>query len=87
MKTTEWGVKFGNEPKPIHWFRDSNVNSVKVIKVIEVKSITGDGLDEPHTPIREVTEYFTLDGERIHITDTYAEKNKLSKNPEATDER
>ena len=53
--------------------RLSNVDEVKVIRVVEVKSIIGEGTKE--SPIRQITEYFSLDGERIARTD-YQDKVK-----------
>lgn len=43
--------------------RLSNVDSVKQISVIEVKSIRGDGNNED--PIQQITEYFLPDGTRL----------------------
>lgn len=43
--------------------RLTGVNEVKVIEVIEVKSITGEGVTD--SPIYEVTEYYSLDGELL----------------------
>jgi len=51
--------------------RLSNVDEARLIKVIEIKSIVGEGTKE--SPIRQIVEYFTLDGERI------ARTNYLSK--------
>lgn len=40
------------------------MNSAKIILIIETKSTTGDGRSEG-SPIRRITEYFTLCGEKI----------------------
>jgi hypothetical protein len=39
------------------------INEIKVIQVIEVKSLIGDGTKD--SPIAEVTEYYSLDGIRL----------------------
>ena len=43
--------------------RLTGVNEVKVIEVIEVKSLAGDGVEG--SPFYEVTEYYSLDGELL----------------------
>lgn len=43
--------------------RLTGVNEVKVTKVIEVKSLAGDGVEG--SPMYEVTEYYSLDGELL----------------------
>lgn len=43
--------------------RLTGVNSVRLIEVIEVKSLAGDGTDEH--PFYEVTEYYGPDGELL----------------------
>lgn len=43
--------------------RLSNVDSVKQINVIEVKSLQGDGTEEH--PCQQITEYFLPDGTRL----------------------
>lgn len=43
--------------------RLTGVNDVKVIEVIEVKSLAGRG--EEGNPMYEVTEYYSLDGELL----------------------
>lgn len=40
--------------------RLTGVNEAKVIKVIEVKSVAGEGVES--APFYEVTEYYSLDG-------------------------
>jgi hypothetical protein len=40
--------------------RLTGVNEVKVLEVIEVKSLAGEG--EPNQPYYEVTEYYSFDG-------------------------
>ncbi|HEC67026.1 MAG TPA: hypothetical protein ENI23_17250 [bacterium] len=51
--------------------RLSNIDSVRVIKVVKIKSIVGLGTEE--NPIRQITEYFNLKGKRLARTD-YIEK-------------
>ena len=41
-------------------YRISNVDEVKIIQVIEVKSIVGKGI--AGDPCRQITEYYNLDG-------------------------
>lgn len=43
--------------------RLSNVDSVRQITVIEVKSIVGEGTEE--SPVSSITEYFLSDGTRL----------------------
>lgn len=43
--------------------RLTGVNKVKVIKVIEIKSLAGEG--EKDAPFYVVTEYYSLDGELL----------------------
>ena len=43
--------------------RLSNVDEVKVIQVVEVKSLVGKGVEDD--PGRQITEYFSLDGVRL----------------------
>ena len=43
--------------------RLSNVDEVKVIQVVEVKSLVGRGVEDD--PGRQITEYFSLDGVRL----------------------
>ena len=43
--------------------RLSNVDEARVIRVIEIKSLVGDGTKDD--PCRLITEYFSLDGERL----------------------
>jgi len=57
--------------------RLSNVNEARVIKVIEVKSLVGEGTAE--NPIREITEYFSFDGERIARTEYPSEVKNIHK--------
>lgn len=61
-------------------FRSSNVDGVKLIQVIEVNSIFGDGTNEEgHSPIRSITEYYSLDGKLLATVDTWkAEQGKQS---------
>lgn len=43
--------------------RNTGVNQVKLIEVIEVKSLAGEG--KPGSPYYEVTEYYSLGGELL----------------------
>ena len=43
--------------------RLSNIDSVRQINVVEIKSIRGDGITED--PITQITEYFLPDGTRL----------------------
>lgn len=43
--------------------RLTGVNDAKVISVIEVKSLAGEGTEE--YPIEQITEYYTFDGELL----------------------
>lgn len=43
--------------------RLTGVNSVKVVQVVEVKSLAGDG--EKASPMYEVTEYYSFDGQLL----------------------
>jgi len=43
--------------------RLSNVDEVKTIQVVEVKSLVGKGVEDD--PGRQITEYFSLDGVRL----------------------
>jgi hypothetical protein len=52
--------------------RLSNVNTCKVIQVIEVKSLVGVG-DGSGTPKREINEYFTTSGELLARRDMLIE--------------
>lgn len=59
-------------------FRKSNVDQVKVIQVIEVLSITGDGDGEPgHSPIRQIKEYYSLEGELLTRTDPWEQRKRV----------
>lgn len=42
------------------FIRHSNVDSVKVISVIQVESLVGEGIEGD--PVRPIYEYFTTDG-------------------------
>ena len=45
------------------FIRFTHVDSTKIVSVIEVKSIRGEGTEED--PIEQITEYFSLEGERL----------------------
>lgn len=60
-------IQFG---KPFE--RLSNVDSCRVIEVIEVKSLVGEG-DESGTPKRQITEYFATSGELLARRDSLLE--------------
>ena len=49
--------------RPSKHRRLSNVDEVRMIKVIEVRSLVGKGTEGD--PGRTVTEYFSLDGKRL----------------------
>lgn len=49
--------------------RLSNVDEARVIEVVEVKSIVGEGIDG--SPIRQITEYFSKEGELLARRDTH----------------
>ena len=57
-------------------YRNSNVNSVSIEKVIIVKSIVGEGTYEDVT--REITEIFDLKGNLITRIDNYRNEIDLS---------
>lgn len=44
--------------------RLTNVDDVRVIEVVRVRSLVGEG-DENGTPKRQITEYFATSGERL----------------------
>lgn len=50
--------------------RLSNVDEVRVIEVVEVKSLVGIG-DGVGTPSRQITEYFSKNGELLARQDPY----------------
>lgn len=54
-------------PQSPKYVRLTPVNSVRMIQVIEVVSLIGKGITG--NPIREVTEYYSLDGDRLARTD------------------
>lgn len=45
--------------------RLTGVNEAKVIQVIEIKSLAGNGIGIEGDPLYEVTEYYSLDGELL----------------------
>ena len=57
-------------------YRNSNVNSVKIEKVIIVKSVVGEGTHED--VCREITEIFNLKGQLITRIDNYRNQQDLS---------
>ena len=50
-------------------FRKSNVDEVKVIEVVQVKSLFGEGTKESIG--RQIIEYYTLDGELLSRVDDF----------------
>lgn len=56
--------------------RLSNVDEVKVIQVVEVKSLVGEG-DGKGTPIRQIAEYFSVEGELLARRDKYLDGDIL----------
>lgn len=57
------------------YYRNSNVNSVKIEKVIIVKSIVGEGTKEDVS--REITEIFDLKGNLLARIDNYKNEQDL----------
>ena len=57
--------------------RLSNIESAEVIRVIEVRSIIGEGTEKD--PMRQIREYFNLDGARIARTDNLKEIKEIHK--------
>jgi hypothetical protein len=49
----------------------SNIRQVKQLQVLEVRSLIGAGV--PGNPVRELVEYFSLDGERLAQRNTFTE--------------
>ncbi len=64
----EYGVTKPKFKEPFE--RLSNVNGAKLIEVLEVKSIVGEG-DSEGTPIRPIVEYFSKDGVLLARRDSY----------------
>lgn len=50
--------------------RLSNVDECRLIQVIEVKSVVGEG-DGEGSPMRQITEYYSTDGLLLARTDYY----------------
>jgi len=50
--------------------------SAKVVPVIEIHSAAGEGNEK--SPVREIIEYWTLEGKKIAIIDEWAECNVVS---------
>jgi hypothetical protein len=65
-------------------YRNSNVNSLKIEKVIIVKSIVGEGTHED--VCREITEIFDLNGKLITRIDNYRNELDLSTIREESEE-
>lgn len=59
--------------KDLKFVRNSAVNEAKVIQVIAIESITGEGVEGD--PIRLVREYFTLDGQLLARTEKSEDLN------------
>lgn len=59
--------------KDLKFVRNSAVNEAKVIQVIAIESITGEGVEGD--PIRPVREYFTLDGQLLARTEKSEDLN------------
>ena len=53
--------------------RQSNVRQAKQVQVLEVRSVIGAGV--PGDPVRELVEYFSLEGERLAQRDTLADES------------
>lgn len=43
--------------------RDSNINSVKIVQMIKIESLIGAGTASD--PVRQITEYYTMDGQIV----------------------
>ena len=61
---------------PLREIRPSNVDSVRVIQVIEVKSTYGEG-ERLSDPIRGIREYYSLDGELLARVDDWKPEGDL----------
>lgn len=55
--------------------RLSNVDEVKVIQVVEVKSLVGKGVEDD--PGRQITEYFSLDGVRLARAEPFGKEPEI----------
>ena len=55
--------------------RLSNVDEIKVIKVIEVKSIVGEGI--PTDPVKQIVEYYDFNGRLLARNDGEASLLKI----------
>ena len=55
--------------------RLSNVDEIKVIKVVEVKSLVGKGVQGD--PGRQITEYFSLDGVRLARAEPFGKEPEV----------
>ena len=55
--------------------RLSNVDEVKVIKVVEIKSLVGTG--KSGDPGRQITEYFSLDGVRLARAEPFGKEPEV----------
>lgn len=47
--------------------RSSNVNSVEVVQMIKVNSLVGTGTVD--NPVRQITEFYTMDGQLVSCHD------------------
>lgn len=59
--------------------RRSMVNSVKIIQVIEVKSVMGEGVD--YDPMREVVQFFNMEGKILATYDPCCVANVIEGGP------
>lgn len=55
--------------------RLSNVDEVKVIQVVEVKSLVGRSVEDD--PGRQITEYFSLDGVRLARAEPFGKEPEI----------
>ena len=51
------------------------VRQVELIKVVKTTAVTGNGIDGTD-PVREIEQYFTMDGEHLFTRDRWAEGQK-----------
>lgn len=65
----------------IEEYRDSNVDSVRLIQVVEVKSLFGDGVED--SPCRQITQYYDTEGKLLATTDIW--KKEADDSTPATD--
>ena len=57
--------------------RLSNVDECQVMQVIQIKSLVGEGSPEG-SPMRQIVEYFSLEGERLARVDKYLNESDIN---------